>query len=118
MTVRSPAYRTAVIASLARLPNGRVISARTYWGTGSPEFISASGHETFALLHLAGSTDSAKVWSFDAISKSLTARGLSVQAGGQIPTEAAINKEVTSDIGNGSTGVQTGPARSQLSAGP
>ncbi len=40
-----------------------------------------------------------KIKSFDAIQRDLSAPGLTVQAGGQIPTEAAINKEVTSDIG-------------------
>jgi trehalose monomycolate/heme transporter len=104
LTVRSPAYRSAVAASLARLPGRRVLSARTYWSAGSPEFVGADGHETYALLQLAGGTDAGKIKSFDAISGSLTARGLTargltVQAGGQIPTEAAINKEVTSDIG-------------------
>jgi uncharacterized membrane protein YdfJ with MMPL/SSD domain len=99
LTVRSPAYRSAVAASLARLPGRRVLSARTYWSAGSPEFVGADGHETYALLQLAGGTDAGKIKSFDAISGSLTARGLTVQAGGQIPTEAAINKEVTTDIG-------------------
>jgi trehalose monomycolate/heme transporter len=124
MTVRSPAYRSAVTASLARLPHSQVISAQTYWSAGSPEFVGANGHETYALLELSGGSDAAKIKSFDAISGSLTARGLTavglttgglttgglttgglttggltVQAGGQIPTEAAINKDVTSDIG-------------------
>jgi len=104
LTVRSPAYRAAVTSALDRLPRSRVISAQTYWSTGSPEFVSANGRETFARLQLAGGSDAAKIKSFDAISGRLTAVGLpagamSVQAGGQIPTEAAINKEVTSDIG-------------------
>jgi trehalose monomycolate/heme transporter len=104
MTVRSPAYRSAVIASLARLPHAQVISARSYWSTGSSGFVGASGHQTYALLQLAGGSDAAKVKSFDAISGSLTPAGLTtggltVQAGGQIPTEAAINKEVSGDIG-------------------
>jgi len=98
-TVRSPAYKAAVSASLAGLPGSRIRSAQTYWSTGSPAFVSANGRVTYALLELAGGGDAAKIKNFDAIQRDLSAPGLTVQAGGQIPTEAAINKEVTSDIG-------------------
>ncbi len=99
LTVSSPAYRSAVAASLARLPRSRVTSAQTYWSTGSRRFVSANGRITYAVLGLAGSGDAAKVKSFDAIEGDLSAPGLSVQAGGDIPTEAAINSQVSSDIG-------------------
>jgi trehalose monomycolate/heme transporter len=98
-TVRSPAYKAAVSFSLARLPGSRIRSAQTYWSTGSPAFVSANGRVTYALLELAGDSDAAKIKNFDVIQPDLSASGLTVQAGGQIPTEAAINKEVTSDIG-------------------
>ncbi|HEY2640278.1 MAG TPA: MMPL family transporter [Streptosporangiaceae bacterium] len=98
-TVHSAAYRSAVTGSLARLPQGRVVAAQTYWSTGSPQFVSANGKVTYAVLVLAGTSDSARIKNFNAIKADLTAPGLTVQAGGQIPTEAAINKEVTADIG-------------------
>jgi trehalose monomycolate/heme transporter len=98
-TVHSPAYRAAVASSLARLPRSRVLSASTYWSTGSPQFVSANGRVTYAVLELAGSGDAARIKTFDAIQGDFAAPGLTVLAGGQIPTEAAINKEVTSDIG-------------------
>jgi RND superfamily putative drug exporter len=98
-TVHSPAYRAAVASSLARLPRSRVLSATTYWTTGSPQFVSPDGHVTYAVLELAGGSDAARIKTFDAIKGDFAAPGLTVLAGGQIPTEAAINKEVTSDIG-------------------
>jgi trehalose monomycolate/heme transporter len=98
-TVHSPAYRAAVASSLARLPRSRVLSAATYWSTGSPQFVSRDGRVTYAVLELAGSSDAARIKTFDAIQGDFTAPGLTVLAGGQVPTEAAINKEVTSDIG-------------------
>jgi uncharacterized membrane protein YdfJ with MMPL/SSD domain len=98
-TVHSPAYRAAVAGSLDRLPRSRVESAATYWSTGSPQFVSRDGRVTYAALELAGSSDAARIKNFDAIKSDFTAPGLTVAAGGQIPTEAAINKEVTSDIG-------------------
>ena len=98
-TVHSPAYRAAVTSSLARLPRSRVLSAATYWSTGSPQFASPDGRVTYAVLELAGSSDAARIKNFDAIQGDFAAPGLTVLAGGQIPTEAAINKQVTSDIG-------------------
>ena len=98
-TVRSPGFRSAVTGTLAALPHGKVLSYATYWSTGSPQFISASGRETYAVLELAGADDAARITNFDAIKNDLAAPGLTTQTGGLIPTEQAINKEVTSDIG-------------------
>ena len=98
-TVHSPDYRAAVTSSLARLPHSRVVSAATYWSTGSRQFVSPDSRVTYAVLELAGSSDAARIKNFDAVQDDFAAAGLTVQAGGQIPTEAAINKEVTSDIG-------------------
>jgi trehalose monomycolate/heme transporter len=98
-TVHSAAYRSAVTSSLAKLPHSRVTGARTYWSTGSPAFVSSDGRVTYAVLSLAGNSDAARIASFDAIKGDLAAPGLTVRAGGQIPTEAAISKEVTGDIG-------------------
>jgi trehalose monomycolate/heme transporter len=98
-TVRSPAYRAAVASSLTRLPRSRVVSASSYWSTRSPQFVSRDGRVTYAVLELAGDSDAARIKSFEAIEGDITAPGLRVLAGGQIPTETAINKEVTSDIG-------------------
>jgi trehalose monomycolate/heme transporter len=99
LAVSSPAYKSAVTSSLANLPRADVVAAQTYWSTGSSRFTSANGHETFALLQLRGRGDQAKIKSFKAIEGRLTAAGLTVRAGGQIPTEESINKEVTGDIG-------------------
>ena len=60
MSVRSPAFRAAVTHALGGLPADRVESAATYWSTGSPQFVSASGRETYAVLELAGASDGAR----------------------------------------------------------
>jgi RND superfamily putative drug exporter len=99
MTVADPAYRAAVTRTLGALPRGKVESVRTYWSTGSRQFVSASGRQTYAVLELAGGNDAARIKAFDAIRGKLAAPGLTEQAGGQIPSEGAISKEVTSDIG-------------------
>jgi len=98
-TVQAGAFRSAVTRTLAALPHSKVESYQTYWSARSPQFVSASGRATYALLELTGGSDAARIKSFDAIKGRLAPRGLSTQIGGQIPTEEAINKQVTSDIG-------------------
>jgi trehalose monomycolate/heme transporter len=99
LTVHDPAYRQAVTSALAALPHQAVLSAATYWSTGSPQFAGAGGHETYAVLRLAGADDGARLKTYESISGKLTAPGLTTVAGGQIPTEQAINSQVKSDIG-------------------
>jgi RND superfamily putative drug exporter len=99
LTVHDPAYRRAVTGTLAALPHSKVLSANTYWSTGSPGFVGDGGHATYAVLRLAGATDADQMKTYQAIAGKLAAPGLTDQIGGQIPTEQAINSEVKSDIG-------------------
>jgi RND superfamily putative drug exporter len=99
LTVRDGAFRASVTRTLAALPAAEVRSAATYWSTRSPQFASTDGHATYAVLELAGGTDSARTANFHGIEGRLSAPGLSTQVGGQVPTMSAINKQVTSDIG-------------------
>jgi trehalose monomycolate/heme transporter len=97
--VTSPAVRSALTHTLAALPHSRVASYETYWSTRSPQFVSANGRETFAVLELAGASDTARQDNYDAIKGQLNAPGLRTQVGGLVPTSEAINKQVSSDIG-------------------
>ena len=98
-TVASPAFREAVTATLAALPRAEVASYATYWSARSPQFVSRSGRQTYAVIELTGRTDAARISSFNEIKGELAAPGLTSRIGGFTPTEAAINHEVTSDIG-------------------
>jgi RND superfamily putative drug exporter len=98
-TVADPAFRSAVTDTLAALPHRDATSYETYWSTRSPQFVSSSRKQTYAVIELAGGSDAARITSYDAISGKLSAPGLTTQVGGFTPTEKAINKEVTSDIG-------------------
>jgi trehalose monomycolate/heme transporter len=99
MTVSDPAYRRAVTSTLAALPKDKVLSVVTYWTAHSPQFVGAGGHETYAVLRLAGGGQDAQMKTYQAISGKLAAPGLTEHVGGQIPTFQAINNEVKSDIG-------------------
>jgi len=99
MTVADPAYRQAVTGTLAALPRDKVLSTVTYWTAHSPQFAGAGGHETYAVLRLAGADDAAQMKTYESISGKLGAPGLTKLVGGQIPTEQTINDQVKSDIG-------------------
>src|SRR5215468_4909210 len=99
LTVRDPAYRAAVTGSLAALPKDKVLSYQTYWSTRSSLFAGRGGHETYAVLRLAGGDDGAQMKTYQAISGELGVPGLTTHVGGQIPAELAINDQVKADIG-------------------
>ncbi len=107
LTVADPAYREAVTAALSGLPRADVTGASTYWGSPPAEaagLVSHDRHQTYAVLRLAGADDAARQKAFKAVRDDLSppglaARGITVQAGGTVPTEVAINGEVTANIG-------------------
>jgi uncharacterized membrane protein YdfJ with MMPL/SSD domain len=98
LTVASPAFRSAVTGTLAALPPGQIESSASYWSTGSRRFVSASGHQSYAVIELAGSTDTARQASYDAIKNQLSAPGLHSQIGGVVPTDETIDQQTTASI--------------------
>src|ERR1022692_1798634 len=98
LTTAAPAFRSAVTAALAALPHSKVKSYATYWSTRSPKFVSATGRQTYAVLELAGSGDTARQASYDAIKTQLGAPGLRSQVGGVVPTDETIDQQTTASI--------------------
>jgi trehalose monomycolate/heme transporter len=98
LTTASPAFRSAVTSTLAALPRSQAESSATYWSTGSRQFVSASGPQTYAVIELAGATDTARQTSYDAIKAGLSVPGLRSQVGGVVPTTETIDQQVTASI--------------------
>jgi uncharacterized membrane protein YdfJ with MMPL/SSD domain len=98
LTTASPAFRSAVTSTLAALPRSDVESYASYWSTGSRQFVSASGHQSYAVIELAGSTDTARQASYDAIKTQLSAPALVSQVGGVVPTDETIDQQTTASI--------------------
>jgi RND superfamily putative drug exporter len=98
-SVRSSAFRTAVTTTLRALPHSAVKSYATYWTSGSASFVSANGHESFAVIELTGASDDARQDSYNVIKADFGARGLSTQVGGLVPTDEAITNQTSADIG-------------------
>src|SRR5271155_2400660 len=98
LTAVSPAFSSAVTSTLAALPRSKAESYASYWSTGSRQFVSASGHQTYAVIELAGATDTARQDSYDAIKANLGAPGLLTQVGGVVPTDETIDQQTTASI--------------------
>jgi uncharacterized membrane protein YdfJ with MMPL/SSD domain len=98
LTTASPAFRHGVTSTLAALPHSDVVSYASYWSTGSRQFASASGHQSYAVIELAGSSDTARQDSYDAIKTQLSAPALRSQVGGVVPTDEAIDNQTTASI--------------------
>jgi RND superfamily putative drug exporter len=111
MTVSNPAYRHAVTSALAALPSSDVARVATFWSSGQPGLVSADRHDTYAVLQLKGVDDTARQDAYKAIKGDLSAgagagagagalarAGITSDVGGTVPTDVAINSEVTSSI--------------------
>ncbi len=98
LTTASPVFRSAVTSTLAALPRSRAESYATYWSTGSAQFVSASGRQTYAVIELAGSGDTARQDNYDAIKNQLSAPGLDSQVGGAVPADETIDQQTTASI--------------------
>ncbi len=98
LTTAAPAFRSAVTATLAALPHSKVGSYASYWSTGSRRFVSATGKQTYAVIELAGSSDTARQSNYDAIKTDLSAPGLTSQVGGVVPTNETIDQQTTANI--------------------
>src|ERR1700733_8511567 len=90
LTTASPAFRSAVTGTLAALPRNQVESYASYWSTGSRQFVSASGHQTYAVIELAGAPDPARQTSYDGNKAGLSVPGLRSQVGGVVPANETI----------------------------
>jgi uncharacterized membrane protein YdfJ with MMPL/SSD domain len=98
-TVDDPAFRPAVERALSALPSDKVASTATFWSTGSPQFVSKDRTATYAVVRLAGGDDQARHDAYEELRDvAATAPGLTVQVGGAVPTEVAINERVSEDI--------------------
>ena len=98
LTTAAPAFRSAVTHTLAALPHSKVESSASYWSTGSRRFVSGTGKQTYAVIELAGASDTARQENYDAIKTDLGAPGLRSQVGGEVPTNETIDQQTTANI--------------------
>ncbi len=97
-TIDDAGLRDTVVETLQDLPTGEVTGFRTYWSTGSDQFVSADRHSTFAAITLAGATDEEKEEAFEAVRDLLSAPGLHTELGGPAAVFSDVSSQVESDI--------------------
>ena len=96
---RRPSAPTVTANAGRALPGRRAVQRTTYWSTGSASFVSAGGHETYAVLELNGATDTSSPERTTTPSRPrLAAPGLQTSVGGLVPTNETISNQTTKDI--------------------
>jgi len=99
LTVDSPAFAQAVAAVGAKLPANKVLGFSTYWNTGSnPAFVTRDHKVTYAIVRLAGATESARATSYGDIAPLLLAKGLVTQRGGNSAISDTMTTTIQKDI--------------------
>ena len=97
--VRDAAFERAVTGVLDALPDDEVVSATTFWSTGSPDLVSADGRSTVVALQLAGDTEQERGEAYEAVAEALEPpAGFEVLRGGGVPTGSDIGEQVERDI--------------------
>ncbi|HEX6032561.1 MAG TPA: MMPL family transporter [Tepidiformaceae bacterium] len=97
-TVEDPDVQASIRAAMDRARRDPdVRRATTFYDTGSPDFVSADGTMTFALISLHG-TDTEKFDSVERLKPELEAEGMNVELGGTVPVAATVQDTVESDL--------------------
>jgi uncharacterized membrane protein YdfJ with MMPL/SSD domain len=99
--VSDPAVGSSIEAALASLPRDIVPGYISFGNSRQPRLISVDGHSTYAILQLAGTTDSAQTASFASV-KALLAKanlpGVQLDYAGLVPLNKEISGQVSKDL--------------------
>ncbi|MCY7374079.1 MAG: MMPL family transporter, partial [Spirochaetaceae bacterium] len=101
-TVERPAFRADVESSLAGLPASLVTGVTTAWsaGPGGAALVSEDGRSTYAVVHVVGNDEDARMDAYEALEPRLrdAPDGLVVRLGGGEAIASDITTQVGEDI--------------------
>jgi RND superfamily putative drug exporter len=99
LSATDPAFTDAASQLLGTLQaRPEVGSITSYYSTHSTSFLSRDGHETFAVVHLVASDETAKEQAYQTIDPLIASPSLQITVGGNIPINLAFNKQIGADI--------------------
>jgi uncharacterized membrane protein YdfJ with MMPL/SSD domain len=87
---------TQLLSTLRARPE--VASVTSYYSTHSPRFFSRDGHETFAVVQLVATDQTAKDRDYKRLLPLIASPTLQVSIGGNLAVNAAINGQVSADL--------------------
>ena len=106
-TVERPAFRADVESHLAGLPASLVTGVTTAWsaGPGGAALVSEDGRSTYAVVHVVGNDEDARMDAYEALEPSLrdAPDGLVVRLGGGEAIASDITTQVGEDIARAET---------------
>ncbi|MEO5877534.1 MAG: MMPL family transporter, partial [Streptosporangiaceae bacterium] len=107
LDVDSPEFEKSVLFTVARLPKSNVKSIVSYWHIAAntvelrdarKNFVSSDRRSTFIAIALAGTTDQARLDSYNAIKDRFAAPGMSVKIGGAVPIGNDFASQMAEDL--------------------
>jgi|SRR5579859_98916 len=99
LSATDPAFANTATQMLDTLQaRPEVASVTSYYSTRSARFLARDGHETFAALQLKAQDYTTKAKDYTAVLPLMTAPGLHVTMGGNIPVNVAINTQIGADL--------------------
>jgi trehalose monomycolate/heme transporter len=100
LSVNDSAFRDAVTNALTRAhARAEVAGIESYYSTQSPDFVSADGHHTYAVVQLASGSDDRKLAEYRAVKSAFQAGGgITTQYAGARPLFDEVNRRTESDI--------------------
>src|SRR5258708_1691623 len=94
-----PDFTSAAAQLLSTLhARPEVASVTSYYSTHSPRFLSRDGHETFAVVQLVATDQTAKDSDYKRLLPLIASPTLQVSVGGNLAVNAAINGQVSADL--------------------
>src|SRR5579859_1563201 len=94
-----PAFQSAAKSLLAKLSaHKEVASITSYYGTQSNRFLSKNGQETFAIVQLASTDESAKEHAYNLLEPLLVAPPLHLTLGGAVPFNLQLSQQTSKDL--------------------
>ncbi|GAB2972752.1 MMPL family transporter [Nocardioides montaniterrae] len=97
-TATDRAFRSAVEATLGRIPADDVTSVASFYDTHDPSMVSKDGHATAVYISLAGTTQNEFMDSFDAIRPTLTHSAVDVDLAGPYAVYNDVNAQTKTDL--------------------
>ncbi|MEU6414383.1 MMPL family transporter [Microbispora sp. NPDC046933] len=92
MTVDDPRFRQSVEQATARLPKNSYAWLKTYWSTGSADYVSKDRHKTYVAMQLPGAVEEEQVGVYRSMVPLLDAPGLTERFGGLTAVGVQFNE--------------------------
>ncbi|WP_148573703.1 MMPL family transporter [Nocardioides caldifontis] len=98
LRVTDPAFRSAVLDAVGRIPDGTTSSVTTYYDTGARDLVSRDGDTTRVVISLAGDSQDEVLSSWERVEPALEAEDLRTDLAGSFAVYGDVNEISEHDL--------------------